>query len=63
MRSEYRHRIGRQYLVVIDQGEGGKPGSVLIAGHYEDEYVKTPQGWRFKLRTLFPASTGPIPPA
>jgi hypothetical protein len=55
--------IGRQYLVVIDQGEGGKPSSVLIAGHYEDVYVKTPEGWRFKLRTLFPARTGPQPPA
>jgi len=54
---------GRQYLVVIDQGEGGRPSSVLIAGHYEDIYVKTPEGWRFKQRTLFPARTGPQPPA
>ena len=55
--------VGRQYLVVIDQGENGKPSSVLIAGHYEDSYVKTPAGWKFKQRTLFPARTGPIPPA
>jgi hypothetical protein len=54
---------GRQYLVVIDQGENGKPSSVLIAGHYEDVYMKTPAGWRFKQRTLFPARTGPPPPA
>jgi hypothetical protein len=54
---------GRQYLVVIDQGEGGRPSSALIAGHYEDIYVKTPEGWRFKQRTLFPARTGPQPPA
>jgi hypothetical protein len=23
-------------------------------GHYEDLYVKTPQGWRIKQRTYFP---------
>jgi actinorhodin biosynthesis protein ActVIA len=50
--------VGRQYLVVIDIEEGGKPTSVLIGGHYEDIYVKTPAGWRFKSRTLYPARTG-----
>jgi hypothetical protein len=50
--------VGRQYLVVVDIGEGGKPSSVLIGGHYEDAYVKTPAGWRFKSRTLYPARTG-----
>jgi hypothetical protein len=58
---------GRQYLVVIDLGEGGKPSSVLLGGHYEDVYVKTPAGWRFKSRTLYPARTGdaspPVPAA
>jgi hypothetical protein len=54
---------GRQYLVVIDIGEGGKPGSVLIGGHYEDIYVKTPAGWRFKSRTLYQARTGNDQPA
>jgi hypothetical protein len=49
---------GRQYLVVIDNGEGGRPASVLIGGHYEDIYVKTSAGWRFKSRTLYPARTG-----
>jgi hypothetical protein len=49
---------GRQYLVVIDVGEGGKPSSVLLGGHYEDVYVKTAAGWRFKSRTLYPARTG-----
>ena len=51
---------GRQYLVVIDIGEGGKPGSVLIGGHYEDVYVKTAAGWRFKSQTLYPARTGNV---
>ena len=50
--------VGRQYLVVIDIEEGGKPTSVLIGGHYEDIYVKTPAGWRFKSRTLYQARTG-----
>jgi hypothetical protein len=54
---------GRQYLVVIDIGEDGKPGSVLIGGHYEDIYVKTPAGWRFKSRTLYQARTGSVQPA
>jgi hypothetical protein len=49
-------------LIVIDQGEGGKPSSALIGGHYEDIYTKTPEGWKFKQRTLFPARTGPQPP-
>jgi hypothetical protein len=54
---------GRQYLVVIDLGEGGKPSSVLLGGHYEDVYAKTPAGWRFKSRTLYPARTGNAPTA
>jgi hypothetical protein len=54
---------GRQYLVVIDIGEGGKPSSVLIGGHYEDIYVKTAAGWRFKSRTLYQARTGNAQPA
>jgi hypothetical protein len=52
--------VGRQYLVVIDIEEGGKPTSVLIGGHYEDIYVKTPAGWRFKSRTLYQARAGNV---
>jgi actinorhodin biosynthesis protein ActVIA len=53
--------VGRQYLMVIDNGEGGKPGSMLLGGHYEDVYVKMAVGWRFKSRTLFQARTGANP--
>jgi hypothetical protein len=53
--------VGRQFLVVVDQGEGDKPSSVLLGGHYEDVYVKTPGGWKFKQRTLYPTRTGPQP--
>ncbi len=65
---------GEQYLVVIDPPEGGKPGRLFLGGHYEDIYVKTPEGWRYKSRTLFNANLGaeasstappsePMPPA
>jgi hypothetical protein len=65
---------GEQYLVVIDPPEGGKPGQLFLGGHYEDIYVKTPEGWRYKSRTLFNANLGaeassaappsePMPPA
>jgi len=43
---------GRQYLAVIDIGEDGKPTSVFLGGRYDDIYERTPQGWRFKSRTL-----------
>jgi len=43
---------GKQYLAVIDIAENGKPTSIFLGGRYEDTYVKTPQGWRFKTRTL-----------
>ena len=54
--------IGKQYLVVIDIGEGQKPSSIFLGGHYEDVYVKTPQGWRFKRREFIPSRAGVQPP-
>src|SRR5215475_104319 len=50
---------GKEYLVVIDNGENGKASSLFLGGHYEDTYVKTPQGWRIKSRRLFPPRSGP----
>src|ERR1700757_4096771 len=50
---------GREYLAVIDNGENGKASSLFLGGHYEDTYVKTPQGWRIKTRRLFPPRSGP----
>ncbi len=32
-------------------GLGGDPNKIAHDGYYEDVYVKTPQGWRFKQRT------------
>jgi hypothetical protein len=54
---------GEQYLVVIDPPEGGKPGRLFLGGHYEDIYVRTAEGWRYKSRTLFNANLGPEKPA
>jgi hypothetical protein len=53
---------GREYLAVIDVGEGGKPGSLFLGGHYEDSYVKTPAGWRISARRLITPRSGPQPP-
>ena len=59
--------IGKVYLVAI--GLDGEPGKVEAQGHYEDVYVKTANGWRFKTRThsrapngTKPAPAGTIPP-
>jgi hypothetical protein len=40
--------IGRVDLIAI--GLDGDPHKVEYQGHYEDVYVKTPTGWRFKSR-------------
>jgi hypothetical protein len=40
--------VGKVYLIAI--GLDGVPGKVEAQGHYEDVYVKTPKGWRFKSR-------------
>ena len=51
---------GKQYIVVLDlqDRETGKPGTIFLGGHYEDTYVKTPQGWRFKTRTRVGSAAG-----
>jgi hypothetical protein len=60
---------GREYLAVIDNGVNGTASSLFLGGHYEDTYLKTPQGWRIKTRRLFPPRSGPqdqtaaMPPA
>jgi hypothetical protein len=53
---------GSQYLVAIDVGGDGKPSTIVHGGRYEDVYVKTPQGWRFKSRRLIPSTLGTPPP-
>jgi hypothetical protein len=51
--------IGKQYLVVIDVGESGKPSSLFLGGHYEDVYAKTDAGWKFKRREFIPSRKTP----
>jgi len=47
---------GKAYVVLVNIGEGGKPGGEWsnAGGHYEDAYVKTAQGWKFKRREYIP---------
>jgi hypothetical protein len=44
-------------------GLGGDPNKIQYDGHYEDVYVKTPQGWRFKQRTHHALLSGGRPAA
>jgi hypothetical protein len=50
---------GRVYVVWIEVGEDGNAGAIQGGGHYEDEYVKTRDGWRIALRTFVPSRIGP----
>ena len=43
---------GSVYLSLLDVGV--KPPASVTTGMYEDLLVKTPQGWRFKRRTVHP---------
>lgn len=54
--------IGREYAVIIDIGENGQPGRIFLGGRYDDEYVKTAQGWKFKNRTFTPSRVDVQPP-
>ena len=54
---------GRSYLVALDISEVRKPTTILHGGHYDDVYVKTPQGWRIKSRTYVRSEIGPQPAA
>ena len=68
---------GKQYVVEIEHDDnippvppgesqwnlvGQKRGLVTpVGGHYEDVYVKTTDGWRFKRREFIPSQPGPNP--
>ncbi len=46
---------GREYLLQLRIGEGDRPNDVFGGGRYEDVYVKTADGWRFKRRQFIPS--------
>ena len=53
--------VGKQYLAVIDISEEGKESAIYLGGSYDDEYVKTSQGWKFKTRSLTRANAPAAP--
>ena len=63
--------VGRAYVGIFDLGEpGSKSPSAGHGGFYDDVYVKTNDGWRFKKRSYYESKWGepnveipsPIPP-
>jgi hypothetical protein len=52
---------GKVYVVIVEPGEAGKPGAITNGGHYQDSYVKTPAGWRFRQRVFYQSEVGPTP--
>jgi len=50
---------GAVYLLLVDVS--ARPPVITAAAKYEDQLVKTPQGWRFKKRAT--KGEGPPPPA
>jgi hypothetical protein len=56
---------GVQYAQAINFGENRQPTELDHFGRYEDVYVKTADGWRFKSRTFTneSGSLAPQPPA
>ena len=51
--------VGKEYLLQLRIGEGERPNDIFGGGHYEDVYVKTPDGWRFRRRQFIPSEGGP----
>lgn len=51
---------GRQFLLQLRIGDGERPNEVFGGGRYDDVYVRTPDGWRFKRRQFTPSEGGPV---
>ena len=53
--------VGKEYLLQLRIGDGERPNDVFGGGHYDDIYVRTPDGWRFKRRQFIPSEGSPAP--
>jgi hypothetical protein len=52
---------GTEYAIIGDFGANGSTdGKWTHGGRYEDTYVKTPDGWRFKTRVFYASEGGAI---
>jgi hypothetical protein len=57
--------VGRTYVGILEIGNGGNGARSKVdhGGLYNDVYVKTAQGWRFKSRSFFESTSGaPVQP-
>ena len=54
---------GKAYLASMTFGAEGQNGTITQGGHYQDVYVRTVDGWRFKTRQFFESRTTPAPAA
>ena len=57
--------VGRTYVAIFDIGNGGNGSRSRLdhGGLYNDVYVKTESGWRFKTRTYYESKSGePVQP-
>lgn len=50
---------GKEYLLQLRMGEGDRPNDIFGGGQYNDIYVRTPDGWRFKRRQFIPSEGSP----
>ena len=41
---------GRAYYVLLDVTT--RPSTITFTGYYDDEFIRTPEGWRIKRRTI-----------
>jgi hypothetical protein len=51
--------VTRTYLMVTEVREG-KPPSIGLTSIYEDEFVRTPEGWLIKSRQILPDVKGEL---
>ena len=57
--------VGRTYVGILEIGNGGNGARSKVdhGGLYNDVYVRTAQGWRFKSRSFFESTSGaPVQP-